>query len=143
MTALAKERILRERRVNRLKLPLAAVKCWQGGMACIDTTAGTYVTNGKASTTLVRIGIFEETVDNSGGAAGDLSATVKLDRERIGIWFANSAAGDAITAAQRFQDCYIVDDQTVAKTDATGTRSVAGKVLDVDATKGVLVEAPY
>ena len=36
-------------------------------------------------------------------------------------------------------DCYIVDDQTVAKTSGTNTRSVAGKVFDVDAD-GVWVD---
>ena len=30
-------------------------------------------------------------------------------------------------------DCYIVDDQTVAKTNGTNTRSVAGKIIAVDA----------
>jgi hypothetical protein len=53
--------------------------------------------------------------------------------------FANSTAGDAITNADRYADCYIVDDQTVAKTDGTGTRSVAGKVVDVDSI-GVWVQ---
>ena len=36
-------------------------------------------------------------------------------------------------------DCYIVDDQTVAKTNGGATRCVAGKVWDVDA-EGVWVE---
>ena len=53
--------------------------------------------------------------------------------------FANSAAADAITLADIGADCYIVDDQTVAKTSATNTRSVAGKVFDVDA-EGVWVD---
>ena len=35
--------------------------------------------------------------------------------------------------------CYILDDETVAATDATGTRSAAGKVLAVE-TAGVWVE---
>jgi hypothetical protein len=36
-------------------------------------------------------------------------------------------------------DCYIVDDQTVAKTNGTATRSIAGKIRAVDA-QGVWVE---
>jgi len=35
-------------------------------------------------------------------------------------------------------DCYIVDDNTVAKTNGTSTRSRAGKVVDVNAN-GVFV----
>ena len=46
--------------------------------------------------------------------------------------FKNSAAADEITNAEIGSDCYIVDDETVAKTDGTGTRSVAGKVFLVD-----------
>ena len=38
--------------------------------------------------------------------------------------FANSAAADAITLADVGADCYMVDDQTVAKTHGGNTRSV-------------------
>jgi hypothetical protein len=69
-----------------------------------------------------------ETVDNTYGQAGDKTVTV---RPGIYAW-ANSSGGDAITQAQVGSDCYIVDDQTVAKTDGTGTRSKAGTVLAVD-----------
>ena len=52
--------------------------------------------------------------------------------------FANSAAGDLITVADIGAVCYIVDDQTVAKTNGTGTRSPAGVIDGVDA-QGVWV----
>ncbi len=71
------------------------------------------------------IGRCEAFVDNSGGA--DDAVTVKARRGTF-RW-ANSAAGDAITAADIGSDCYIVDDQTVAKTNGTNTRSVAGKIM--------------
>ena len=55
-------------------------------------------------------------------------------RVRKGIFrWVNSAAADLITKAEIGDDCYIVDDQTVAKTSATNTRSRAGRVVDVDA----------
>ena len=47
--------------------------------------------------------------------------------------YANSAAGDLIATADIGTICYIVDDQTVAKTSGTATRSPAGTVVDVDA----------
>jgi len=50
----------------------------------------------------------------------------------------NSAAGDAITLAEIGDQAYIVDDQTVAKTDGGGTRSPAGIIRNVDA-QGVWV----
>lgn len=85
--------------------------------------------------TLIGMGRAEEHVDNTAGADGDV--TVKVGR---GIYrFANSAAADAITLADIGDNCFGVDDQTVAKTDGTGTRSVAGKIHDVDAA-GVWVK---
>jgi len=87
------------------------------------------------ATTLRGVGRVKETVDNSAGA--DDAATVDIER---GIFrYANSSGADEITAADIGNDCYIVDDQTVAKTDGTSTRSVAGKVHDIDAL-GVWVD---
>jgi hypothetical protein len=48
------------------------------------------------------------------------------------------AGGIAVLDASG-NDCYLVDDQTVAKTSATNTRSVAGKIVDVD-SQGVWVK---
>lgn len=60
-------------------------------------------------------------------------------RYRPGVFrFANSATADLITKAEIGTVCYIVDDQTVAKTNGTGTRSPAGIVEGVDA-QGVWV----
>lgn len=108
--------------------PVAAgVKILAGALVALSATG--YLTPGDAATTLKDAGRAEETVDNTDGLAGDVSATY-----RKGVFrYDNSAAGDAITRADIGNDCYIVDDETVAKTDGTGTRSVAGKVHDVDA----------
>lgn len=58
---------------------------------------------------------------------------------RPGVFrFANSSAGDLIATADIGSVCYIVDDQTVAKTNGTSTRSAAGIVDSVDA-QGVWV----
>lgn len=110
----------------------ANVKIYQGALVAL--TAAGYLTPGAAATTLIADGVALDTVDNTGGAAGDKSVEVKK-----GVFqFKNSAAGDAITIAELGDDCYIVDDQTVAKTDGTGTRSKAGKIVDLDA-QGVWV----
>lgn len=104
----------------------AAVLIFAGALVMRDANGD--ITKGQVATTLVGAGRAEERVDNSGGAAGDL--TVKY---RPGVFrFANSAAGDAITATEIGKPCYAVDDQTVAKTDGTATRSIAGFVEDVD-----------
>lgn len=72
------------------------------------------------------------------GRAEDMatSTTAGVTPLRVGrgtFVFANSAAADAITAAEIGTVCFIVDDQTVAKTNGTNTRSPAGVVENVDA----------
>jgi len=111
---------------------LAATKCFAGGIAVLDASG--WAKPAVTATGLVCVGRFDEQVDNTDGANGDLSVKV---RRGVFRW-ANSAAADEITAAEIGDDCYLVDDQTVAKTDGTGTRSVAGKVVQVDA-QGVWV----
>ena len=105
----------------------AASKILLGALACIDTATG-YAVKGSTATTLKAIGRAEETADNLTGASGDIKVLV-----RKGIFrFNNSAAGDLIALTEIGTDCYIVDDQTVAKTSGGATRSVAGKVELVD-----------
>lgn len=89
---------------------------------------------GRTATTLKALGRAESYVANP-GAAGAEKVTVRRGVFRFG----NSSAGDAIALSDVGANCYIVDDQTVAKTDGTGTRSIAGVVRDVDA-QGVWVE---
>jgi len=81
------------------------------------------------ATTLKSAGRAEEQVDNVAGADGDVSCRIATGIFRFG----NSASGDLITKADIGADCYGVDDQTVAKTSGSNTRSVAGKIFDVDA----------
>jgi hypothetical protein len=81
------------------------------------------------------MGRAKETVDNSSGSAGDLNVEIEKGIFR----FANSSSTDEITRADIGSNCYIVDDQTVAKTSGSSTRSVAGKIFDVDSL-GVWVD---
>jgi hypothetical protein len=104
----------------------AAVKCYAGGIAVLDASGN--IKPGVAATGLICVGRFEGYADNSAGLAGAVNATARRGTFR----FANSAAGDAITAAEIGDVCYIVDDQTVAKTDGGAARSVAGLIDDVD-----------
>jgi len=97
--------------------------------ALVMRNAAGNITKGQTALNLVGVGRAEQRVDNSAGAAGDLDV-----RYRPGTFrFANSAAGDLIATADIGKPCYAVDDQTVAKTDGTGTRSIAGFIEDVDA----------
>ena len=56
-------------------------------------------------------------------------------RVRQGVFrVANSTSTDAIAQADVGHPCYLVDDQTVAKTNGAGTRSFAGIIMAVDAS---------
>jgi hypothetical protein len=134
MAALTGDRNTVERSGNNIVLNAAASKKYFAG-SLVARDANGRATPGAVSTTLKGVGRCEVFVDNSAGA--DDAITVPIRR---GIFqFANSTAGDAISDADIGNDCYIVDDQTVAKTNGTNTRSVAGKVFDVDAN-GVWVD---
>lgn len=127
MPALTTDRATAERLGDEFSFDVAAlVVCRAGGIAVLDATGN--VKPAVVATGLICVGRFEEMVDNSAGAAAAVKARVKGGVFRFG----NSAAADAITKAEIGDTCYLVDDQTVAKTDGAGARSAAGKIVDVD-----------
>lgn len=127
MAALTTARNTPERAGDVLSYPVrASVRPIQGGIAVLN---GGFAAPGATATGLIAIGRFEETVDNTAGANGAVSVLVKRGTFRLG----NSSAGDLIAQADVGADCFLVNDQTVAKTSATNTRSVAGKIIAVDA----------
>ena len=134
MAQLTADRDTKARAGEDFEFPVkAATKIYAGAIVAIDTTGN--AVPGATALNLRAVGVAQALADNSAGADGAIRVKV-----RRGVFrFANSAGADAITLANIGTDCYIVDDQTVAKTDGTGTRSVAGKVRDVD-TQGVWVE---
>jgi hypothetical protein len=136
MATLTTERDTRRRNGDQAEYPMAAaVKIFAGGIVCLST-ATNLATKGATATTLKAVGVADETADNSTGAASAINVKCRRDG-----WFpfANSAAGDLIVLGDVGSDCYLVDDQTVAKTNGGATRSVAGKVRDVNA-QGVWIE---
>ncbi|MGK7664252.1 MULTISPECIES: hypothetical protein [unclassified Marinovum] len=96
--------------------------------ALVMRNAAGFLVKGATATGLVGAGRAEALVDNSAGSAGD----EQVDFAPGTFRFENSAAADEITAADIGNLCFAVDDQTVAKTDGTGTRSPAGAIEDVD-----------
>ena len=102
----------------------------RSGLAAASTLifAGAIVMR-EADGYLIAVGRADARVDNSDGSDGDLSVSY-----RTGVFrFANSASADEITVAEVGDLCWVVDDQTVAKTSGSDTRSPAGLVEDVDA----------
>ncbi len=134
MTALTKDRNTPRRDGIQFSDPVAAsTRIFAGSIVCLNA-AGNAVP-GSTATTLKARGVAQEHVDNRDGSAGALHVET-----RRGVFpFANSTTTDEITRADIGAEAYIVDDQTVAKTSATNTRSVAGVIRDVD-SDGVWVE---
>ncbi|MGH6692676.1 MAG: hypothetical protein ACREF4_18560, partial [Gammaproteobacteria bacterium] len=73
----------------------------------------------------------EDKKDTTGESDGDTTLKVQC-----GIfWFANGGGGDAIALADTGKLCYVLDDQTVGKTDGGAGRPVAGRIVKVETGK--------
>lgn len=113
-----------------LNVPLAAAtKIFLGTLVALNAAGNAVPASDTAA--LRVIGRAEESVDNSGGAIGDLSILVKP-----GIFQYQNDATNAITKANVGKPAYVVDDNTVANTSTN--KIVAGIVVRVDA-EGVFI----
>ncbi|HRW61249.1 MAG TPA: hypothetical protein P5340_11425 [Defluviicoccus sp.] len=127
MTALTADRRTAERAGVMLSAPAAAsVKVFAGALVMLDSAGN--AKPGAAATGCYGAGRAEAAVDNSGGTAGAEMVSI-----REGVFaYASAGGGDAIGRGDIGKACYIVDDQTVALSNGTGTRSLAGQIADVD-----------
>jgi hypothetical protein len=99
----------------------------QGAM--IDKDANGFFTNAATNTTGKVMGVAPKTYDTTGLADG-----AAIGEADCGIFtFANSAGADEITKNDVGLDCYVVDNNTVAKTSNSNARHVAGKIYSVEA----------
>lgn len=74
------------------------------------------------------VGVFTE---NAKG--GEQNGDVSVNIENAGVYLLkNSTGGDEITASDIESACYVIDDETVAKTNPNNTRPKAGIVKQVD-----------
>jgi hypothetical protein len=111
----------------------AGVKIFAGAQVAVNATG--YLVPGTPATTLTYVGRADEYVDNTGGADGDQIVTVR--RRQAFLW--KNSGTDPVDQSMVGQPWYILDDETVAGTDGTGTRSASGTVLAVESA-GVWVE---
>lgn len=135
MTATTLDRPTQTREGEILEIPVAAATRIPAGVM-VQVNASGYAVNAAATAANRMAGISIEAVDNSGGSNGDLR--IRVRRRIVGI-FGNSASGDLIAIADRLNNCFVVDNQTVAKTNDSDARPVAGRIVDVD-SRGVHVE---
>lgn len=102
----------------------AATTIFAGALVCRNASG--WAVPGATALGLRVVGRAESRVANA-GANGDVSVLVRRGAFRWG-----NAEGDPLTAADIGNVCYLVDDETVARTSGSSTRSRAGLVLDVD-----------
>lgn len=133
MTALANTRTTPEMALfpalAPVSVPVNALSViYAGALVCLDSNG--HAVPGTESTTLIPVGRAEKSV--TGGAAdGDEVIDVKP-----GVFKYENADGIAQTDVG--SDAYVVDDQTVALGSGGATRSICGKIVQVD-TDGVWV----
>lgn len=139
MAALTNKRITKLRTFKTLELKGKNEQVFQGGIACFDKSTG-LVAKAFASTSLMPIGTFDPDRPGTDGSVTTPSGgtvSVKLFREVHAAWFDNDGTVVAGTVGNL---CYLVDDHTVANSDATNTLSAFGLVWAIDSVRGVLVE---
>lgn len=110
----------------------SSTQFYKGGIVVIDQADG-LLKKASTATGLIAIGRCSEDVLTGASNARRINC-------KSGIFkYGNSASADLIAADDIGKDCFLVDDQTVALTNGTNTRSRAGKVYDVDPDGGVWV----
>lgn len=117
-----------------IAVPVAASAVIHAGAIVVANATG-FAAKGTTATGLTYLGRADAAADNTGGADGATSVLVR--RDKAFLW--NNSGTDAVTQASLGKPCYIEDDETVAATDGTGTRSAAGIVVGID-TNGVWVQ---
>lgn len=130
MTATTTDRNTPRRDGDQYSFSVAAsTKIPAGVIVTADSTG--YAANGRTDTSVsqVCLGVSAALADNTSGAAGATLVPV----ERGVFRFGNSASTDLIAIANIGSTAYIVDNQTVAKTNGSSTRVAAGLIVDVDA----------
>lgn len=131
MVALTKDKQSEYRDGNDFEDPAASGATIHAGALVVLNATG-YAAPGSTATGLVARGVAKEAVDNSAGADGDLMVPTRKGPHKL-------VNDGSIDRTHIGSTVYIVDDQTVAATDGTGTRSAAGTLIQVDAD-GVWVD---
>lgn len=130
MTAINEGRNTKRRNADRVShLVNPGTTIFAGTMVSLLAANGNAVAGGTALSGVV-VAVAEDTVVGDG--------TKRVETTRGCFQFANSGGADTITRADIGNTCYVVDNQTVAKTDNSAARKAAGKIIDVDA-QGVWV----
>lgn len=122
------------REIGLIGVPVKAGVVLLAGFAAAVDASG-FAVPVSAATGLTYLGRYEDSVDNTTGGNGDVYVLVRYDHA---FQFGNSAT-DPVTQASFGKLCYLADGETVAKTNAGGALSAAGRVVGID-ENGVWIE---
>ncbi len=110
--------------------PIAASVTVNNGALMV--LSGGYVQPATSATGLEPVGVAD-VPDGQVVSTGAASFNIQCRAGVFGPFATPAAALDQITSANVGQQCYFVDDQTVALSDGLGTRSWAGRIIGVQA----------
>lgn len=115
-----------------LSFPMAAVQIFEGAIVALN--AAGYLTNASDAANDVVVGIAEESKDNSGGSAGDLSLAVR--RRAVVTVNANHTAAQTDLGVL----AYALDNQTVDLAANLTNDVVVGRIVEFISTSKVRVD---
>ncbi|AXR09996.1 hypothetical protein [Pseudomonas aeruginosa] len=125
MTALTEDRNTPLADTQLLSLPVAGgARIFAGSLVVLGLG---FARPGHDAPDLVAMGRAEQFVDNREGGDGDERVLV-----RHGLAFRWASDG-TVTAAHLGQLAYVIDDQTVSADDNGGKRSLAGRIIQLEA----------
>lgn len=125
--ALSKGRNTKRRMSAIRTVPMKGATTIYGGGIVVVGSDG-FARPARVATTDKALGRARKTVVNTGADGAET-----IDVETGCFAYANSSAGDLIARTDIGATAYLVDDETVAKTNGSNTRSAAGPIFDVDA----------
>lgn len=114
-------------------LPVAAsTHIYQGTIVALNASG--YLVPASADPSLFVVGVAQEEIDNNPGSNGDLDCKV----ERGAFAFVNSSSTAAVSSADVGRVAFALDDQTISRTNTSGTLPACGKVIGIQDSKVVI-----
>lgn len=111
-----------------IQIPLlASAIILQGTFAVIDNSGHGVASEDVGGAGQICLGIWDHSAENT-GANGDVLGLVRRNKQ----FLVRNSETNPVTQADFGTQVDIEDNQTIAKTDGTGTRSLAGRFMGFD-----------
>lgn len=120
--------------------PIAAdVKIWKGAQVALNSSGEAVPADTIANGAVTAVGKASATYDNTGGLAGAVDVEVEFGT----FGWDSAGGGDTIAADDVGKVCFMVDDQTVALTNGSDTRGIAGLITEVRDDQVFVWQGPH